>query len=474
LERDGGFSNRSSDPNKELAMTTGRISMLGPRLIRLALILALFVLIIASESFVAQIGLSQEKHAEDVIELTSGAKVPGKIISSDGDEIVIETMRNGRTFTRKYPKSKVAAFVEKGARKVLNDVPTDKQAETKSPSVTDRSEREVLDVIAKIGKTPPDWFDQTRLNYPDTLDLKWPEPAPTKDWDNQRNMGQFIWDRVNPNPDRWREGIRLMHHLLKVNEDDPETVQRVMRELGSMYFRLFQDYSRAAFWFQQSGSLKDPNANTFQTVQLAECYLRLGSKEMAMNLLNKLKRRPIAVIKLLGELGETDTALNLAEKFSKSSSPDGATLSFLYAGDICRKNGDLDQAEAYYQKALSSAQKDQRNNQKSDRNLKRAESNIAAIKFLRLDPTKVKDGTYEASALGYEDQVHVKVVVRKGKIESVEVTQHVEKQFYSSITDTTKNIVDRQTILIDATSGATITSEAIINATAKALFDGLK
>ena len=49
-------------------------------------------------------------------------------------------------------------------------------------------------------------------------------------------------------------------------------------------------------------------------------------------------------------------------------------------------------------------------------------------------------------------------------------TRHHEKQFYSAIEDTTAQIVKEQGFTgIDATSGATITSEAIINATAKAL-----
>jgi uncharacterized protein with FMN-binding domain len=60
--------------------------------------------------------------------------------------------------------------------------------------------------------------------------------------------------------------------------------------------------------------------------------------------------------------------------------------------------------------------------------------------------------------------------VRGGRLESVRVTDHKEKQFYSALTDTPRQLVDKQSIQgVDAVSGATITSEAIINATAKAL-----
>jgi uncharacterized protein with FMN-binding domain len=53
--------------------------------------------------------------------------------------------------------------------------------------------------------------------------------------------------------------------------------------------------------------------------------------------------------------------------------------------------------------------------------------------------------------------------------------QHREKQYYSSLTDTPAKIIAKQGVKgVDSTSSATITSEAIINATAKALAKGAK
>jgi uncharacterized protein with FMN-binding domain len=65
--------------------------------------------------------------------------------------------------------------------------------------------------------------------------------------------------------------------------------------------------------------------------------------------------------------------------------------------------------------------------------------------------------------------------VKAGRIEDVRVSKHTEKQFYSSIADTTRQIIQKQGVKgIDATASATITSEAIINATAKALANAMK
>ena len=60
--------------------------------------------------------------------------------------------------------------------------------------------------------------------------------------------------------------------------------------------------------------------------------------------------------------------------------------------------------------------------------------------------------------------------MQKGRITKLEVTQHREKQYYSAIRDVPQQIIRKQDLKeVDATSRATITAVAIINATAKAL-----
>src|SRR3954454_17698303 len=43
---------------------------------------------------------------------------------------------------------------------------------------TARPQAEVVALIDRVGRTPPEWFAATPLEYPKTLDLAWPEPAP--------------------------------------------------------------------------------------------------------------------------------------------------------------------------------------------------------------------------------------------------------------------------------------------------------
>ena len=77
---------------------------------------------------------------------------------------------------------------------------------------------------------------------------------------------------------------------------------------------------------------------------------------------------------------------------------------------------------------------------------------------------------YTGATFAYDGPLEVAVTVRNHRITAVKITRHEEKQYYSSLTDIPNQIIAKQSLQgIDATSSATITAEAIINAAAKAL-----
>jgi len=97
--------------------------------------------------------------------------------------------------------------------------------------VSTRQEVEAL--IKNAGTSTPQWWNSVGLNYPKTLDLNWPM-KPGGKWNNQKNVGQYIWDVINPNPHRWKEGIRLVHHLMIQHKDEREKLRSSMTTLGAM------------------------------------------------------------------------------------------------------------------------------------------------------------------------------------------------------------------------------------------------
>ena len=147
-------------------------------------------------------------------------------------------------------------------------------------------------------------------------------------------------------------------------------------------------------------------------------------------------------------------------------------MAYLFAGDALRNAGKLAEAVKYYQLAIDSKSSDRH----ADKTKLRAESNRDATRLLlAADIRKVADGAWRASSQGYEGPVEVEVEVASGKIVRVEVTEHREKQFYSALKDVPAQIIAKQGVVgVDATSHATITGEAIINASAKALASGAK
>ena len=333
-----------------------------------------------------------------------------------------------------------------------------------------RSRVEIESLIEKVGKTPPDWWDSTPLTYPPTLDLDWPMRAEGP-WDARKNVGQYIWDVINPNPGRWKEGIKLVNHLMIRHKDDPQKLVRAMETLGHMYHDLMEDWARAVFWWR----LCERHGGYVDLVGLAHCYWKLGSKEMAVAALTEIgpdDTRHGAVIKLWADMGEFDRALALVQQRVGEGMP---TSAYLTAGDTCRLAGRYGEALAWYQKALTTKEDIGREvDVKKDK--ERAQASMQAIRlFDTLDVAEVADGVYTANSIAYAGPLHVEVTVKGGRIEAVRVTKHEEKQFYSALTDTPNQIVRKQGVKgVDAVTGATMTSEAIINATAKALAGGMQ
>lgn len=418
----------------------------------------------SSVSFVVGIMLVAPSTAADMIEFLNGTKISGTIIKINKAErlITIDAAVAGRTFTKQYDYKIIHAVTYRGKRYEFNPMPNNAPGSPSSRTLRSRAEVEKL--VNDAGRTPPDWFDQTPVEYPKTLDLSWPQPAP-KGWNNQKNIGQYIWDIINPNPGRWRSGVRLMHHLLAVHKDDPALQIRIMQSLGAMYFRFFQDYARAAFWWKNASV----RSGTSDGIALAECYWRLGNKSMAEALLGSGRLYP-GMVKLYGEMGNRQKALQVAEAYVRAGGD--AQQVYLLAGDACRKAGDHRSAVQYYEKVLTT--QNARNEDYDKRAKERARDSLEAIRlFDQFDLGQVAEGTYTASSPAYNGDLEVRVEVAANRIESVEVTRHSEKQFYSAITDTTAQIIEKQSVNgVDATSRATVTSVAIVNATAKALATG--
>ena len=425
--------------------------------------------------------------AEDELVLLSGTRIKGTVLSDVSQEIRFLS-QDAEFF---YPYSKIQSLTVKGERRVLNAAPakpapakpvaaepkpappSEPKSETLPkpalmPSATAkggakpgaRSKAEVDAEIQKVGAVPPDWFNATPLNFPKTLDLSMAPPA-NKVWDPNKNVGQYFWSIINENPSKWKEGVRFAAHLMQVNQGDPSKVNQALGQMGHLYEDCLVDYQRAAYCLIKKGDVNDE--------RLAVCYFQLGCPDAAKDILRKYGNDDTRfgnIIKMWADMGEYDIALKLAEEKARNGMQE---IGYLMAGDTCRQAGKYKEAIDYYQKALTAAAG-------KGRTPARAQNSIDAIKVYELlDLNKVVDGTYKNSAQGYSSVVTVELTVAAHKITDVKVTDHHEKQYYNSISEVPKRILEKQSVKgVDTFSSATITSEAIINASGKALSSGMK
>ncbi len=407
--------------------------------------------------------------AEDTIEFLTGAKITGvvKEIRKESKEFDFEAKIGSRAVTRTYPFSKVHAVTFRGSRFVLTPMEASTESRRDASGQIVRSKSEIDRVIEQVGSSPPDWSSDTPLDYPETLDLTWPL-KPEGKWNNKRNMGQYIWDIIHPNPSKWHGGIKLVEHCAELHKGNSTLLERDFRTLGRMYFELLQDYPRAAYWLRRGNAAKGEHTG----VMLAECYWRLGNQPLAMQQLTSRNYNAGAAaraVKLYANMGVLDEAMKMAARITGTNA---SYEGYIAAGDAMRQAGRFDEAIKYYTLVLND--RNFRNDDYEDRFKARARESIEAIElFEKVDVQTVSDGTYSGSSTGYNGRLDVAVTVSGGRIDSVKVTNHQEKQFYSALTDTEDSILKLQTVRgVDGTSGATITSRAIVNAAAKALAAG--
>ncbi len=423
-------------------------------------------------------GLSALTLRAEEIELLSGQKINGDILRESADTIVIKCQEANGSMELSLQVSKIHAVTVKGQRRVLTEKlgapeapaaapPAGKHIASSAPAPASGSTRTKAEVSALIdgeGTAPPAWWNSVQLNIPPGLDLTWRTPPPGSPWDARKWLGQYMWSTINANPARWKDGIRLLHHVLTVNQNDDAKLKQTMNALATAYAELLEDWPRAAYWWRKAGG--GGHAGYSNEVGLARCYWKMGCKDMAVEALNADDNVSPDLIKAWGDIGETAKALQIAELNARFD-PSGI---YQAAGDVCRCAGQNAQSIAYYQNALGAVTGN--NPKRIQRQKDRLQDAIDALKaaevFNHLD--RVPAGIYKSSSQGYAGPVEVTVEVKDGRLETVIVSQHHEKQYYSSISETPKRILLKQGIKgVDTTTGATITSEAIINAAAKSL-----
>ncbi|NLF29450.1 MAG: tetratricopeptide repeat protein [Planctomycetes bacterium] len=407
--------------------------------------------------------------AGDVIELNNGERYEGLVVEQ-GTVIRFKVVYpNGGSMTRSFKRADVKDLTITG--QAPQPAPAEPKEEPKADSALSDgppqlSRDEVQGRIRVIGPSLPEWWNEVELVYPDTLDLAGTKKV--QGWRPDINLGAYVWDRINPHPQRWREGVKLLHHVVDVRKGDPAGRAEAMEMLGNLYFKLLNDWERAAYWYETS-LLHRPRVTAIVTVHLAECHWRIGSRDLAVQTLRRfgqdMKLPSAMAAQLWCQMGYAGGAMKMAE--SMMAIPQRADEGCLAAGNICRYQGRFDEAIGHYEKLLTLST----GTRYLQPNKQRARENLQAVQALKaLDLSRVPDGVHAGEALGYKGPLVVKVHVASGAITRVEVVDHRENQPNSALVNAPLRIVAHPDFRgIDATTGASTTSDAVMNAAIEAL-----
>lgn len=102
------------------------------------------------------------------------------------------------------------------------------------------------------------------------------------------------------------------------------------------------------------------------------------------------------------------------------------------------------------------------------RQAERVQSKLDLLTARSLAGATLRDGRYTSTALGYAGDVDVTLIVRDGKIADVQL-KHQEKIDQGACVVIPQRIVEKQSVLVDGVSGATITKDAIVDGTLQCL-----
>jgi uncharacterized protein with FMN-binding domain len=192
-----------------------------------------------------------------------------------------------------------------------------------------------------------------------------------------------------------------------------------------------------------------PEGHTHAYEALASCYRHFGEYEMALSTLNT------AVSRL------PESRWRIARRADLSDA----------LGDLCAEAGDVRSARVHYARAVALYPT---SDQPWSRELlafqaAQVQRKVDMLDHGQISPAGLPDGTFTGVSRGYGGkELTVRLTLRDGRITDVSL-DHEEKQDMDATTVIPQRILKAQTVKVDAVTGATVTSQAIVDAGFQAL-----
>lgn len=141
-------------------------------------------------------------------------------------------------------------------------------------------------------------------------------------------------------------------------------------------------------------------------------------------------------------------------------------------GDLYARMGEIEKARQHYAEAMrlypTSDQPYGRH--LLPRHVAKVKSKLDLLTLRSLQTARLRDGSFTGKSLGYSDkkEIETTVTIRSGKISDVTV-KHEEKIELNATRIIPQRIVEKQSLQVDGVTGATVTSQAIVDGALQAL-----
>ena len=288
-----------------------------------------------------------------------------------------------------------------------------------------KSEQEI---VAKL-KVPPDWFDSTPV----------------------------AWDTRRP----WKDARLEIRRLLALDEPGPRQGVKLTwlyaqkGDIGDghelpMYLFMSGNYAWALKEYPKYLERQAGKGATHAYRCYAACLAHFGDFDRALEVLGQalqdLPPKPWRVASQAGlhtQLGDLRARMGQAEK-AKEEYAEAIRLYPL--------------SDQPYGRHLLS------------RHVAKVQTKLQLLTLQSLGSARLRDGVYRGSAMGYAEdkEIVATVTVKDGHIADVAV-QHQEKIELNATRLIPRQIVTKQSLDVDAITGATVTSQGIVEATYQAL-----
>jgi len=276
-------------------------------------------------------------------------------------------------------------------------------------------------------RIPPPWFAETKLQW-----------STSQPWKKGRLEIRRLLGRGTQSGHR--QAVKLTY------------LYREKKDIGNghewpMYLFLGGQTAWATKAFEEFLGA-NPARNTHAYINLMSCYRKFGEYAKAKAMAQKaLKNLPNDKWRIANEAAVCEAL-----------------------GDLYAELGDKIRARANYAKAIALFPKSKQpyGRHLLARRAAKVQGKIDLLDIGSIRPGNLRDGKYNGDSLGYTGPLRVTVTVRSGRITDIAV-RHTEKIHQNCITITPQRIIKAQSLKVDAVTGATVTSQAIVGATLDAL-----